>query len=232
MVRAVASSYRGGGLSDDDLVQEGSLGLLEAIDEYDAERGSRFEDYARFRVRCAIRDALTDRARLIRLPRQVVDRRRALDRAELRLVTAGRRPTPRALAAATGLSLGAVLEARSVTQAPISLDEPLVRDGASLAALVADPAATDPAADTILLSQREALQHAVEQLPPRQRQVISACWGMNGVEERSATDLARELNLSPRRTQAMVQEGLDSLRRDSELAGAVSERHEPFAHPA
>jgi RNA polymerase primary sigma factor len=147
LVRAVASRYRDYGLPLDDLVQEGSVGLLEAIDHYDSSRGPTFEPYARFRVRRAIRNALTDQARLIRLPKQVVERRRELRRAEARLLAAGRRPTPADLAAATGLSLAAVVEARTAPQAQLSLEQPILPDGSPLANLVADPVASDPAAD-------------------------------------------------------------------------------------
>ena len=146
LVRSVASRYRDLGLPFDDLVQEGSLGLLEAIDRHDPSRGMPFDGYARFRIRRAIRNALTDQARLIRLPKQIVQRRRAIDDAEARLAAeaAGRPPTPLELAAATGLSVGAVLNARSAGLAPVSLDAPVLPDGSSLATVVADPAAADP----------------------------------------------------------------------------------------
>ena len=146
MVRSVASRYRDLGLPFEDLVQEGSLGLLEAIEHYDPCHGTSFDGYARFRVRRAIRNALTEQARLIRLPKQVVERRRAIDRAEAELAAAaaGRAPTAAQIAAATGLSVEAVLDARSAGLAPLSLDEPVLPDGSSLASVVADPEAADP----------------------------------------------------------------------------------------
>ena len=89
-VRSVALRYRNLGLSVDDLVQEGSIGLLEAIDRYEPERSPDFESYARFRIRRAIRNALTEQSRLIRLPKQIVERRRAIERAEANIKTANR----------------------------------------------------------------------------------------------------------------------------------------------
>src|SRR5262249_58666830 len=83
-VRSIARRYRNLGLPIDDLVQEGALGLLDSIDQYDATRGPEFEAYARFRVRRAIRNALTDKSRLIRLPKQIVERRRGLGPPALR----------------------------------------------------------------------------------------------------------------------------------------------------
>ena len=124
LIRSLASRYRGYGLALDDLVQEGALGLLDAIDRYDPCRSTSFETYARFRIRRAICNALSEQARLIRLPKHIIEQRRALDRAEARLLATGSQVTPAALAAATGLSLEAVLEARAAPQTPMSLDEP------------------------------------------------------------------------------------------------------------
>lgn len=221
LVRALALRYRGYGLPLDDLIQEGSIGLLDAIDRYEPDRGPEFEPYARFRVRRAMRNALTDQARLIRLPKQVVERRRALERAEARLAAAGEWPTPASLAAATGISVPAILEARRVAQTPISLDEPVLADGAPLESLVADPAATDPAADMIEHEQFDRLEHALAQLPERQRQVVSAHWGLNGAPATNATELARELRLSARRTQTIAQDALYSLRNELEPAASA-----------
>ena len=160
LVRSVASRYRDLGVPIDDLVQEGSLGLLEAIDDYDPRHGTPFSGYARFRVRRAIRNALTDQARLIRLPKEVVQRRRAIDEAEALLAAegAGRPPTPVQLAAATGMSVAAVLNARSVGLGPVSLDEPVLPDGSSLASIVADPKAADPELSALEHEQAELLR--------------------------------------------------------------------------
>src|SRR4051812_24633194 len=145
-IRSVAFAYRGLGLPFDDLVQEGSLGLLEAIDLYDAERGADFDTYARFRARRAIRNALTEKSRVIRLPKQVVERRRAIERAEAQLAAAGgHSPTTHEVATALGLTDSAVLETRDLSGVPISLDQSLLPDGSPLEAIVADDATDDPA---------------------------------------------------------------------------------------
>ena len=94
LVRSIAAHYRDLGLPLEDLVQEGAIGLLDAIDHYDPDRGASFETYASFRIRRAVRNALTDKARLIRLPKQVVERRRAIERAEARLTAASGGRTP------------------------------------------------------------------------------------------------------------------------------------------
>ena len=113
LVRSTAARYRDLGLPYDDLVQEGAIGLLDAIDQFESGRGASFESYSRFRIRRAIRNALTDKARLIRLPKQVVERRRAIERAEARLTAAaaGRTPSPAEIASVTGLSVASVKDA-------------------------------------------------------------------------------------------------------------------------
>lgn len=214
LIRSLARRYRGYGLPFDDLVQEGALGLLEAIDRYDPARGSGFVAFARFRVRRAMRNALTDQARLIRLPKQIVERRRALDRAEARLVAAGKRPTLGELAAATGLSFEAVLEARTATQAALSLDTPVLPDGSTLQALVADSSAKDPQAETIAREGMASLRSAVAKLSPRQRCVLEARWGAGSAA--TAAEAAQELGLSSRRAQALGQDALRSLRDELE----------------
>jgi len=213
LVRSVASRYRDLGLPFDDLVQEGSIGLLEAIDGFDPSRGTPFDGYARFRIRRAIRNALTDQARLIRLPKQIVQRRRAIDDAEARLAAeaAGRPATPVQLAAATGLSIDAVENARSAGLAPVSLDEPLLPDGSSLANVVADSTAADPERSALEHEQTELLTAALDELPNRQRYILNHRWGISG-EPVTIADLAAELDLSPRRTQTIGRDALYELR--------------------
>jgi RNA polymerase primary sigma factor len=214
LVRALASRYRELGLPFEDLVQEGSIGLLQAIDHYDSGRGA-FEPYARFQVRRAIRNALTDQARLIRLPKQITDRRRLLDRTEARLVAAGRRPTPIDLAAATGLSLQTVLEARTAAQSQLSLDAPLA-DGSTVESLVADTHAADPAAETIRSEESALLRRALWRLSARERYVLSEQFGLHGATTASPRELAHTLELSPRRTQTIGHQALAALRRELE----------------
>jgi RNA polymerase primary sigma factor len=211
LVRAVASRYRDLGIPFDDLVQEGSLGLLDAIERYDPCRGVDFEAFARFRVRRAIRNALTDQARLIRLPKQIVERRRILARTEANLTAAnGQTPTAAELAAATALSPAAILEARSAAIAPLSLDQPVAPDGSLLEALVADATTPDPEAEAMLAERSRLVRTAVATLSPRQRGVVAKRFGLNGEPVDVAT-LAGELQLSERRTRTIEHDGLHAL---------------------
>ena len=197
LVRCVARRYVNLGLPFDDLVQEGSVGLLEAIERFDLASGD-FERFARFRVRRAIRDALTERSRLVRLPKHVVERRRALARA------AGNGATsPVALAAATGLSLKAVANALEAEITPVMLD--------TAASASADPSLPDPAVLVVEHDSAERLETALTELPVRHEQIVRSVFGLDG-PPMSVSAVASDLGLSRERTRAILRSGLDRLR--------------------
>jgi RNA polymerase sigma factor (sigma-70 family) len=211
LVRSLASRYRGLGLPDDDLVQEGSLGLLDAIDRYDSSRGPEFDAFARFRVRRAILNALTQQARLIRLPGHVVDRQRLLDRVEAGLAAAnGSAPTSAELAAATGLPPSVVLELRASAVAPVSLDRPTTPEGAALEMLIPDASAVDPEREVLSHEAAQRARDAVSSLSPRRREIVNRHFGLEG-DEVPIADLARALHLSERRTRTIENEALHEL---------------------
>jgi RNA polymerase primary sigma factor len=221
-VRAIAGRYRDLGLPVDDLVQEGSLGLLDAIDQYDARRGADFEAYARFRVRRAIRNALTEQSRVIRLPKQIVERRRAIDRVEAGLIGAtGRVPTPAELAVATGLSPAAVIETRTIGSNLLSLDQPVLPDGSTLETVVADASARNPELETVDHEQAHLVEDAVAHLPKRQREVVSRHFGL-GRDAEQIADVAAELHVSQQRARAIERDALYALR--ERLDPAVTRR--------
>jgi RNA polymerase primary sigma factor len=207
LVRQISSYYRGLGLPYEDLVQEGSIGLLEAIDRFDVRRQPDFEAFARFRVRRAIRNALTEQSRVVRLPKQIVERRRLLANAEAQLAASGCVATPEALAAATGLPEEAVLAAQAAASTPISLGAAVVDGGAALEELIADKAAVDPEDETLLNEQSELVRKAVRRLAPRQREIVRRHYGLDR-EETPIAALADGMHLSERRTRTLEQNAL------------------------
>jgi RNA polymerase primary sigma factor len=230
VVRSIALRYRGLGLPVEDLVQEGSLGLLEAIDRYEPERSADFESYVRFRIRRAIRNALTEQSRLIRLPKQIVERRRAIERAEANLKSAtGRTPTPVELAAATGLSPATVIATRSVGATPVSLDQAVLEDGSTLEGLVVDSSARDPEDETVEHEQAEEVDHAVATLPARQREIVSRHFGL-GRDAEQIAEVAAALHVSQQRARAIERDALYTLRDRLETVDfgkAASEPRDP-----
>jgi RNA polymerase primary sigma factor len=212
VVRAIASRYRDLGVPLDDLVQEGSLGLLEAVSRFDVRRSDDFGSYARFRIRRAIRNSLTEQSRLIRLPKQVVERRRAIDAAEARFrATTGRMPTTVELVEETGLSLAAIRAARSVGTPPVSLDEPVLEDGSPLESLVVDGASPDPLDESAEHERTRAVDEAVRRLPPRQREIVARHFGF-GCDAEQIADVAASLHVSQQRARAIERDALYRLR--------------------
>lgn len=222
LVGRVAARYRGVGLPFEDLTQEGALGLLDAIEHYDPGRGVDFEAYARFRIHRAIRNALTERARLLRLPKHVVERRRVLAREAARwAATTGHEPTAEELAARTGLPLSAVLEARSVPLEPTSLDVPVLPDGSPLECLVADPDADDPEETAVEHDEAARVDAVVARLPSRQRFAVEHAFGFDAPPESIAT-VAGRLHLSPPRTRTIMLTALAKIRDELERAALLA----------
>lgn len=210
LVRNVASHYRELGLPMEDLVQEGTIGLLEAIERFDPARGASFPTYARSCARRAITRALTYDSRLMRLPKGVVERNRAVSQARASLIARlGHEPPAEEIAATAGLPLAAVAEAMNAPTVA-SLDEPVSPDGSPLEQLVPDPSAAQPETTALAHERELAVARAVAKLPPRQRRVIEAYFGLRG-EERSLVELAAELSLSPQRAWALEQDALHRL---------------------
>jgi RNA polymerase primary sigma factor len=218
LVRAIASRYRGMGVPLDDLVQEGTVGLVEAIDRYDPRRGD-FDTFARFRIRRAIRNALTDQARLVRLPKQVVERRRIVARVDQRLTRPpnGDRPAVTEVVTETGLPAAAVREARQAPPVTLSLDEPVLADGTAREGAIADLSAPDPLDQTVEHERAQLVHAAVDRLGKRQRWVVTRHYGLDRPQA-SITEIASELHLSPQRTRAIENDALCELRAALEAA--------------
>jgi RNA polymerase primary sigma factor len=208
-VKSLARRYRDLGLPVEDLVQEGAIGLLEAIDHFDAANGASFSTYAYWRARRTMTHALTDHGRVLRLPKGVLERRRAIADAAATLVNRGRRPTPSALAEETHLSQEDVLAALEAPTTIASLDAPL-DDGSTLQAALADPDAVEPSTAALARLERAALAEAIEHLPARQRAVIDAHFGLSG-EARTLAEIGSELHVSPARVRAIEADALHDL---------------------
>jgi RNA polymerase sigma factor (sigma-70 family) len=211
-VRSIAARYRNLGLPLDDLVQEGSLGLLDAIEHYDHERQTDFDVYARFRIRRAIRNALTEKSRLIRLPKEVVERRRAVARAEERLTQSdGSPPSAGELAEVTGLSVDTVLDTRTIAPGVVSLDQVVLPDGSTLESLIEDGTSPDPVVDTVEQEQAALVDRAVADLPDRQREILCRHFGLGRPPEEIA-EVAADLHVSQQRARTIERDALFTLR--------------------
>ena len=210
LVRSIAFRYRDLGLPMEDLVQEGAIGLLAAIDDYDSSRGASFSTYAFCRARAAVTHALTAHGQLLRLPRPVLERRRHVAQTRERLTAAGHEPSLTELVEATRLPPAEVVAALAPAGVA-SLDQPNV-DGAMLREVVAD-AASSPEAQLDSSEEVRFVRGAVRHLDGRKRTIVSRHFGLAGRPE-TLTEIADDLRLSPERTRALKDEALHELGRD------------------
>jgi RNA polymerase primary sigma factor len=217
LVRAVAARYRDLGLPVEDLAQEGAIGLLGAIAAFDPSHGAAFSTFAHLRVRNAVLRALTSAGRPLRLPKTIVERRHVLARASARLSAAGRRASPEALAAETGLDLDDVVEALGAPSAAASLDAP-VRDGLTLAEVVPDGTAVDPQAELLADERRRLVSAAIDGLPARRKDVVRSYFGV-ACEPENLAEIGARLDVSQQRARAIRDDALHDLA--DELTGAT-----------
>ena len=218
LVRSVAFRYRDLGLPVEDLVQEGAIGLLAAIDDYDSSRGASFSTYAFWRVRAAVTHALTAHGQLVRLPRPLIERRRQVAQTRELLAGAGRPPSLNELAKATTLPAADVAEALAPAGVD-SLDQPAL-NGIALGELLAADAAGSPEAQLVSSEELRVVRGAVRHLRGRKRTIVSRHFGFAGNPE-TLTEIADDLHLSPERTRALKDEALRELAVELEPAVGV-----------
>ena len=221
LVRTVAQRYRGLGLPIEDLAQEGAIGLLAAIDGFDDDRGAAFPTYAFWRIRHAVTAALTEQGHVVRLPKQIVERRTAIAKVAAQLTATNKRePSVAEIATRAGLSPAAVTEALGASTPVASLNDLVAGGAVEREALIADAGAPDPEAEVVEHEQLELVKAAVGHLPSRQRIVVTHHFGLGHVPETLA-DVGRELHLSPQRTRALEQDAFRRLADELEPAAVA-----------
>ena len=222
LVVSVAKRFRGLGLDFDDLVQEGSIGLIRAVDGFDWRRGTRLSTYAIFWIRQAIMRALGETSQTIRVPSHVGDRQRALRRTSDEMEAAvGRRPTRDELADASGIPRDQVDAALDAARASVSLNQTLGSEDVELGELLADLEAVDPVESADAEERVETVRLALDSLRPREREVVERRFGLVG-EPETRLEVGDELGISRERVRQLEGQALARLAREEPELAAVA----------
>jgi RNA polymerase primary sigma factor len=212
LVRVIARTFRGTSLPFDDLVQDGTVGLIQAVERFDHRRGVRFSTYAAWWIRRAILDAI-DNSHVIRTPAKARRQLAAVRRAEDKLARTHTGPASDAdISAQTGLSASSVRSLRTAARVTASLDQPVGEDARPRLELVTDQSAVDPSQNLIEHENRNEVNAMLRLLPPRHREVVVRRFGLSGAPVQSHAEIAEWLGVGEERSRQLEREALHRLR--------------------